>query len=233
MMRHAVITGGSRGIGLAIAKALSERGWGVFLVSQHQANLERASSLLRNVKGSIAVDLGAGEGSARKVGQAVREALGTVDLVVLCAGIFIDESLGAVKEDTFRRNMAVNLEANVYLTKHLLPCVSKGGRGRFVLIGSTAAYEPYPLVPTYGIAKWALRGFALNLRQELKEQGIGVSFVSPGGTLTDMWAGEDLPPERLLSPDDIGKTVALMAELTPQCVMDEIILRPILGDIHE
>jgi short-subunit dehydrogenase len=88
-------------------------------------------------------------------------------------------------------------------------------------------------VPTYGIAKWGLRGFALNLRHELRDDGIGVTFLSPGGTLTDMWAGEDLPPNRLLEPTDVALMVAAITELSSQAVVDEIVLRPMLGDIHE
>ncbi len=62
---------------------------------------------------------------------------------------------------------------------------------------------------------------------------IGVTFISPGGTLTDMWAGVELPKDRLLEADDIGKLVAAIMTLSKQAVVEELIVRPMLGDIHE
>lgn len=229
-MRTALITGGSRGIGHAIAAELDKRGWQLFLVAQH-AIPARATEGFCNITGTVGVDLGEGETAARAVAAAFPgEAL---DLLVLDAGIFIEGALGAVDESNYRRNMAVNLDANVLLVKHLLPRLQKGTKARIVIIGSTAAYEAYPLVPTYGIAKWALRGFAVNLRRELVSQGIGVTLLSPGGTLTDMWEGEELPSGRLLEPRDVGLLVAAVVELSSQAVVEEIVVRPMLGDIHE
>ena len=65
------------------------------------------------------------------------------------------------------------------------------------------------------------------------KENIGVTFISPGGTKTDMWEGVDLPENRLLAPSDIGKIVALIPKLSSQAVIDELIIRPMLGDIHE
>jgi NAD(P)-dependent dehydrogenase (short-subunit alcohol dehydrogenase family) len=232
-MRTALITGASRGIGDAVTSELAKGGWSTFLVAQHSAGLESASARHNGILGTLAIDLGAGNGSAAQVHQAASEATSALDLVVLSAGIFIEESLAEVKEETYARNMAVNLDANVFLVRHLLPLLRRGHKPRIVIIGSTAAYEPYPLVPTYGIAKWALRGFAMNLRHELSNERIGVTLLSPGGTLTDMWAGEDLPPNRLLAPKDVALMVVAITELTEQAVVDEIVMRPMLGDIHE
>lgn len=232
-MRTALVTGASRGIGRAIAVELSRRGWQLFLVAQHEDRLVKAAKELSSVLGSVAMDLGSGEAAAVKVGEAFSKVGSSLDLLVLNAGIFIEEALAEVGADTFKRNMSVNLDANLFLVKHLLPFLRSGTRPRIVLTGSTAAYEAYPLVPTYGVAKWALRGLAVNLRHELMSDRIGVTLVSPGGTLTDMWAGEDLPPGRLLEPRDIGVLVAAVTDLSEQAVVEEIIVRPMLGDIHE
>jgi NADP-dependent 3-hydroxy acid dehydrogenase YdfG len=232
-MRIALITGGSRGIGRAITRELHARGWKLFLVGQDPARIRSAATDLSSVIGSVAVDLGSGATGAEQVAREFTSISASLDLLVLNAGIFIEEPLSAVHESTFARNMAVNLDANVYLTKALLPCLMRGTKPRVIIIGSTAAYEAYPLVPTYGVAKWALRGFALNLRHELRSSRIGVSFVSPGGTYTDMWAGAELEPNRLLEAHDIAHIVATIPELSEQAVVDEVILRPMLGDIHE
>ena len=232
-MRTALVTGASRGIGRAIAEELSRRGWAQFLVAQHPDALSTASSTIANVVGTYAVDLGTGDAAAEAVRRAVEQVAPRLDLLVLNAGIFVEGSLESTDETAFRRNMSVNLDANVFLVKRLIDLLRAGISPRVVLIGSTAAYEAYPLVPTYGIAKWALRGFALNLRSELVSSKIGVTLLSPGGTLTDMWGGEDLPPGRLLEPRDVAIMVAALTDLSPQAVVDELIIRPLLGDIHE
>jgi NADP-dependent 3-hydroxy acid dehydrogenase YdfG len=232
-MRNALITGGSRGIGYAIAGELDRRGWGLFLVGESEERIGAAAKTLRNTIGSVAVDLGGGETAAETVSTNFRHMAASLDLLVLNAGIFIEEALAEVNASTFERNMAVNLNANILLVKHLLSSLRGGRNPRIILIGSTAAYEPYPLVPTYGVAKWALRGFATNLRRELIPERIGVTLLSPGGTLTDMWAGEELEPNRLLEPSDIALLVATITELSEQAVVDELVIRPMLGDIHE
>ncbi|MGH6689518.1 MAG: SDR family oxidoreductase [Gammaproteobacteria bacterium] len=231
-MRHAVITGGSRGIGLAVAVELEARGWGVFLVGQHGERLAAASARMKHLVGTFAVDLGNGEEAARTAAVAVRQAVGAIDLLVLNAGIFVEEALMAIQEEAFRRTMAVNLDANLFLARHLLPVLRKGDRPRIVIIGSTAAYGAYPPGPAYGVAKWALRGLAVGLRHELKTDRIGVTYLAPGGTLTDMWDEDEAPPDRLLQPRDTAVIVAALTELSEQAVVDEVILRPMLGDVH-
>lgn len=232
-MSNALVTGGSRGIGCAIAKELSKANWRLFLVAEHEESLRDAAGEIESPVSSLAIDLGMGEAAARSVARAAEAELGSIDLLVLNAGIFIEENLAELDSSTFKRNMAVNLEANVLLVRYLLPLMVGAQKPRIVIIGSTAAYEAYPLVPTYGIAKWALRGFAINLRDQLRSERIGVTFLSPGGTLTDMWEGEDLPPNRLLEPKDVALLVLAITELSEQAVVDEIVMRPMLGDIHD
>jgi NAD(P)-dependent dehydrogenase (short-subunit alcohol dehydrogenase family) len=232
-MRNVIITGATRGIGFAIAKRLDQRGWHIFSVNEDPERTQTITTSLSNLAGYVSVDLGSGESAALEVATSVRKTFSQIDLLVLNAGIFIEERLSELNPQTFERNMQVNLNANMFLVKHLLPLLRRGTKPRIVIIGSTAAYEPYPLVPTYGVAKWALRGFAYNLRHELIPERIGVTFFSPGGTLTDMWAGEELPPNRLLQPNDIAILVDALTELSEQAVIDELIIRPMLGDIHE
>jgi NAD(P)-dependent dehydrogenase (short-subunit alcohol dehydrogenase family) len=215
-----------------VAVELDARGWGVFLISQHHERLATASARMKHRVGTFAVDLGSGEEAARAAAGAVRRGVGAIDLLVLNAGIFVEESLIAIQEEAFRRTMAVNLEANLFLARQLLPLLRKGERPRIVIVGSTAAYGPYPPGPAYGVAKWALRGLAVDLRHELKVDRIGVTFLAPGGTLTDMWDPGEAPPDRLLQPRDAALIVAALTELSEQAVVDEVILRPMLGDVQ-
>jgi NADP-dependent 3-hydroxy acid dehydrogenase YdfG len=128
--------------------------------------------------------------------------------------------------------MRVNLLSQIGLIQEVRDDLITG-TGRIVIIGSTAALEPYAYGPVYGITKWALRGLAENLRAELRPHKVGVTLLHPGGTWTDLWEGVDLPRERLLEPSDIARLVATMLELSPQAVVDELIIRPIEGDMHD
>lgn len=233
----ALITGASRGIGLAIAKAIAPDASRLLICSRQEARIAKAKQVLEQFT-SVPIlvancDHAKGQASAKKLGRWARKNLKKLDLLVLNAGYFVEGSLEEIGTADFEENFRVNFGINHYLTQELLPLVKKSRLKRIIIIGSTAAYEPYPVVPTYGIAKWALRGYALNLRRELIPHRVGVTFVSPGGTLTDMWAGEKLSPRRLLEPEDIAKLVRATLTLSPQAVVEEIICRPILGDMHE
>jgi NADP-dependent 3-hydroxy acid dehydrogenase YdfG len=120
-----------------------------------------------------------------------------------------------------------------HCVKKFADILKKQAGSKVILIGSTAGIEAYPLGPLYGVAKWGLKGYAINLRKELMNDNIAVTLINPGGTLTDLWAGEDLPPNRLLEPSDIGKLVTAILTLSQQAVVEEIIVRPMLGDMHE
>ena len=233
----AFITGGSRGIGYAIARHVAPQCSRLLIASKTKANaisaVKRLSEELGCEAHPIWGDLAKGRSFATAAKRLVGKTAKQLDLLVLNAGYYVEGSLAKISDADFERNMLVNCQSAHYLVSALLPFLAKSNRGRIVIIGSTAAYEPYPLVPTYGIAKWGLRGYAINLRKELMRKKIGVSFISPGATLTDMWAGVDLPKNRLLEADDIGKLVAATMTLSPQAVVEELIVRSMLGDIHE
>ena len=136
-------------------------------------------------------------------------------------------------DEQFDTTLNVNFMSIHHIVKLFIEHLKTVKSSKIIIIGSTAAYEPYPLGAIYGVAKWALRGYAVNLRKELMKDYIGVTFISPGGTLTDLWEGEPLPENRLLEPSDIGKLVVAMLSLSNQAVVEEIIVKPMLGDIHE
>jgi short-subunit dehydrogenase len=233
----AFITGASRGIGYAIAQQIAPMCSHLLIASRTEATISAAAKRLKAESGTevypIWGDLCQGRTFANSAKHLVETTTDRVDVLVLDAGYYVEGSLAAISDSDFERNMLVNCHSAHYVVSALLPFIKKSRAGKIVLIGSTAAYEAYPLVPTYGIAKWGLRGYAINLRKELMAERIGVSFISPGGTLTDMWEGVDLPNDRLLEPSDIGKLVAAMMTLSSQAVVEELIVRPMLGDIHE
>ena len=96
---------------------------------------------------------------------------------------------------------------------------------------SIASLDAYPGGGAYSFSKHALLGFTKNLRQELMAEGIKVTAIIPGAVYTDSWKGSGVPEERIMEADDIAKTVFAATQLSPQAVVDEIIIRPQLGDL--
>lgn len=231
-----LITGASRGIGNAIAKKISSRSNKLFLTSKYPTTIDKAVDELKTFfNGEIYcfnVDQADSANAADKFGNWLRKSTDYLDAAILCAGDFVEGKLQEVEKDDFIRNMNTNFNFNYYVVNEMIPMLKKSRYPRIVIIGSTAAYDAYS-VPTYSITKWALRGYAVNLRKELMGDGIGVTFISPGATFTDMWADVEIPPKRLLEPDDIAKIVDSLFDLSEQAVVEELIVRPMLGDVDE
>jgi NAD(P)-dependent dehydrogenase (short-subunit alcohol dehydrogenase family) len=156
-----------------------------------------------------------------------------LDLLVLNAGNYTDGDLASIPIDDYLRDLNLNLSSELVVVQHVLPLLRRGTQPRIVIVGSTAAYDSYSLVPTYGITKWGLRGLSINLREELRPDRIGVTFLSPGGTLTDMWANDPVPEGRLIDPSDVAVLLHSTLQLGEQAVVEELIVRPIEGDIQD
>lgn len=233
---RALVTGATRGMGYEIVNMLSQSCDLILGTSKtsdgNATSLQHLGTLPAEFR-YLEQDLANGMSAAERISEWARKQTDSLDLLVLNAGFYIEGDLEDFSEENMRENLEVNFLINHFLVQKLLPLIKRSKRKRIVIIGSTAAYEPYPLVPTYGVAKWALRGLAINLRKELAKDRVGVTFVSPGATWTGMWEGEELPRNRLLEPGDIAKAVKYVVESSEQAVIEEIVLRPMDGDFHE
>lgn len=96
---------------------------------------------------------------------------------------------------------------------------------------SVASIKAYPNGGSYSISKFALLGFTKALREELKPYNIKVTALVTGATLTDSWKGTSLPPSRFMKPEDVAQSIWDIAHLSDNTVVEEILLRPMLGDI--
>ncbi len=230
-----LITGGSRGIGKAIAKNLSDQGHNLMLVSRNGSNLEKTKTELtennKNVD-SFVCQVG-NEEEIDKLFSYCNEKDFQPNVLILSAGVFIEGTLTNSQSKDFYETMNVDLYHIYHTVKKFIPILKKQENSKIIIIGSTASLEAYPVGALYGVAKWGLKGYSINLRKELMNDNIGVTLINPGGTLTDLWEGEELPPNRLLEPSDIGKLVSVILTLSPQAVVEELTVRPMLGDFHE
>jgi short-subunit dehydrogenase len=174
--RTALLTGATGGLGRAIAKALAGRGAKLILSSRKAEDLERlAGSLPGAGHATIGCDL-AEEGAA----FSLLEQAGGIDVLVANAALPGSGRLESFSQDEIGRALRVNLESPVRMTRGLLPGWQKRGSGHFVFISSMSGFVALPRSSIYAATKFGLRGFALNLREDLRGSGVGVSVISPG-----------------------------------------------------
>jgi len=232
-----VVTGGSKGIGRAVVLRFAQAGYAVATCARSAEELAvLAVAVAHHAPGAalhtLPADLSDPADCAR-FADFVRAQKGTLAAVVHNAGAFLPGRLQDEPADgsQLRRLLAVNLFSAYDLTLALLPALIRQGSGHIFTICSTASVTAYPTGGSYGIAKHALYGFTRNLREELKGQGIRVTAVLPGATLTASWEGAGLPAERFIRPDDVAAAVFGAFALSPQAVVEELLIRPQLGDI--
>jgi NAD(P)-dependent dehydrogenase (short-subunit alcohol dehydrogenase family) len=206
--RHALVTGGSRGIGRAIAAALAAAGAAVTLLGRDRASLDAA--LAEGVgHGAVAADVTRGEAVRDAVAQA-QAARGAIDLLVANAGAAVSAPFHRADEALFRRMIDVNLMGVVHAAQAVLPGMQERGFGRVVAVASTAGLKGYPYVSAYCAAKHATIGFVRALALEVARSGVTVNAVCPGFADTDLVA-ESL--ERIVAKTGRSREEAL-AELT-------------------
>jgi short-subunit dehydrogenase len=232
---NVLITGASRGIGRAIAEVLATDGHELLIVAKNRSRLETTCAAIRRDSDAkvraFACDLSAAT-QIKALQMHTTEIGFRPAVLVLNAGIFIEGNLTNPDPHPFHDTLTMNLWSAYHTVRLFIDQLRGQPKARIIIIGSTAGHEAYPIGQLYGVAKWALRGYAINLREELIPDNIGVTLLSPGGTLTDLWEGEDLPPNRLLEPKDIGILVSAILRLSEQAVVEDLIVRPMLGDIH-
>ncbi len=233
---NVVITGASRGIGRAIAEAFAAEGANLFLCSRNIREDEGWQNSLKTKYGveifGHDVDLSI-ESEVSGMGEIISNVFPEVDVLVNNAGIFIPGSIYNEPHGALDISLRTNLISAYLLTRQMLPAMMKRGQGHIFNICSTASLKAYPNGGAYSISKWALLGFSRNLREEMKPFGIKVTSVFPGPTLTSSWEGTNLPENRFMESADVAKMVIASSGLSYQACVEDILLRPLAGDISQ
>lgn len=232
---NAIITGATKGIGLAIAHKFCQNGFDLAICSRNASELESLARELEDRYESVRVHVMAADLSARDQTEAFAafciEKLKTPEVLVNNAGVFIPGALLEEDDTALEKMINTNLYSAYYLTRKIAPLMVQAGKGCIINISSIAGIKAYPNGGSYGISKFALRGFSKSLREELKSTGVKVTTVLPGATWSNSWEGVDLPEERLMQPEDIAAAIWSIFEMSPSAVLEELILRPQLGDL--
>ena len=202
MPKTALVTGGSRGIGLAIARALVRAGVRVALVARGAAELEARVKELGAATIALAANVSVPGDVDRAIAQA-RDAFGDVpELLVNNAGIFDPKPLHVLTGEEFAMMMQVNLVAPFYVLRALLPAWREQRRGHVIMLGSVSDRVIFPDNGSYSAAKYGLRAMHEVLRAETKGSGVRTTLVSPGATDTPIWDAVTLAPQNRFPPRD-------------------------------
>jgi short-subunit dehydrogenase len=232
-----VITGASKGLGKAIAEAFAkdEQGHIFFLCARNAAGLEATAKDLQdrfpqNKMYTKTCDV-SDKTALQQFVAWIHSYTTKIDILVNNAGIYLPGSAYGEDDGMLEKMMEVNLYSAYYLTRMIVPGMIDNQSGHIFNICSIASLIAYPNGGAYSISKFALYGFSKNLREEMKPHGIKVTHVLPGAAYTDSWNGSGIDPKRIMEAADVAQMVYAAAQLSPQACVEEIILRPQLGDL--
>ncbi|HLT94686.1 MAG TPA: SDR family oxidoreductase [Membranihabitans sp.] len=230
-----VITGASRGIGRAISEKLASQGYDLALCA-------RSPSPLTDLHASLALSYPSlkffsksfdlvDRSAIDQFAQGVLEFFGRVDVLINNAGIFQPGSILNETPDIYDRVMRTNVDGPFFMTKAFLPHMIEARAGQIINMCSVSSIQAHRHNVSYTISKHALHGFGKSLREEVREYGIRVTNILPGATWTDSWAGVQLPADRLMEATNIAEVVTTAIQLDKNSVMEDVIIRPALGDL--
>ena len=225
----AVVTGGSRGIGLAIASALADLGFAVVITGRDKARLDRSSAELRSrgLKSEGIVCDVSNLASVTALGPQLRERYGRVDVLVNNAGIGGPASLlHELNPAEWDAIFNTNVRGAFYVMRAVVPLMIPSGAGHIVNISSLAGKNPLPRGAAYSASKWALNGLTYSVAEELRAYNIRVSVVCPGSVDTEFSPHVGKAADRMLKPEDVAHVVTMVVTQRPQSFVSEVLLRP-------
>jgi short-subunit dehydrogenase len=234
MNRLIVVTGGTKGIGRAILERFAQAGFDVATCARNEKELAGLKTELESKCHAQAFTMQADMSVTDQVKNFVQYILSLqrpVDVLVNNAGYFVPGSIISEPEGSLESMINSNLYSAYYTSKGLAKKMMEQRDGHVFNICSIASIKAYPNGGSYAISKFAMLGLSKVLREELKDAGVRVTAVLPGATRTASWEGVDLPDERFMKVEDVAETIFAAHALSKRSVVEEILIRPQLGDI--
>jgi NAD(P)-dependent dehydrogenase (short-subunit alcohol dehydrogenase family) len=228
--RAALVTGGSSGIGLAIARALGQDGYGVTISARRPDKLEAAAQGLSD-EGleieAVAANV-ADEEEIKKLVTSHRERFGRLDVLINNAGIGIGSAVADMPTKKLDLQLDVNLRAVYLMARECIPMLKEAGaeHGK-ALIANTASIagkHGQGWLSAYSATKFGVVGLSQGLHKELSTEGIQVTALCPGFVATDMtdWIEDQVPKDQMIQPEDIAEAIRFVLRTSPHCVVPEI-----------
>jgi len=227
--KTAVVTGGTKGIGYAIAKSLAEAGANVFVCGRRLADVNDVVVKLAAIgtAGGTDCDVRDEEQVQSMLTDCVR-IFGGVDILVNNAGMGIfGKTVEEMSGDEFRQTIETNLFGVFYACHHAIPLIKQRGGGYIINISSLAGQNAHPKMAAYNASKFGLNGFTEALMEEVRHDNIKVSYISPGSVNTHF--GGDTPTDEKawqLQPDDIAQVVIDLLTMNSRALPSKVEIRP-------
>lgn len=235
MNKLIVVSGGTKGIGRAIAEKFAQNGFDVVTCARNEQELVRLSEDFSvQFPASRLWTFRADLSNRIEVAEFIQFILSlnrTVEVLANNTGSFLPGQVHNEPEGTLETMMQTNLYSAYHLTRGLIGGMMQQKSGFVINVCSTASIMAYTNGGSYCISKFALLGMSKVLREEMKPFGIKVTSVLPGATLTNSWAGTDLPETRFMQASDVAEILFTCYNLSPSAVVEEILMRPQEGDI--
>jgi 3-oxoacyl-[acyl-carrier protein] reductase len=225
----ALVTGGSRGIGRAIALRLASLGASVAICGRDSKALRSVSGELQKLTPKVLAEVADIRRSAEieSLVSKTEAALGPISILVNNAGIGVFGPAQEKSEADWDRALDTNAKSVFLVSRAVAPSMIRAGRGEIVNISSLAGRNAFAGGGLYCASKWAVVGLSLCMAEDLREHGIRVSVVCPGSVATEFSGRGPKDPSKVLTPDDVAHAVATIVTQGPQSFISEVHLRPV------
>jgi 3-oxoacyl-[acyl-carrier protein] reductase len=229
--KNALVTGGTRGIGLAITKSLLEKGAKVLICSRKSSEVEEKVENLRNQYGEQVFGTACDVADFQQVKALFEKAyteLGGLDLLVNNAGVGLFKSAEETGVEEWDSTIAINLSGVFYCCHEAIPQMRKRGGGYIINIGSLAGKQAFAGATAYCATKYGLIGFSEALMQEVRYDHIKVSLIMPGSVNTSFGRHEAQEPASSwkLMPEDVAQVLIDLLEMPERALPSRVELRP-------
>lgn len=234
-MKTALITGASKGMGKAICLALASEGYDLIACARTGSDLDLLEKDIHNINPGTQVfsrqcDFADPEQVTALVSW-VEQAFQSIEILVNNVGLFIPGRLFEETSTALAEHMQVNLFAPYHLSRSIGKMMKSKQVGHIFNITSVASREVVPTAASYSVTKFALAGLNHIIREELKSYRIKVTEIVPGSTLTSSWTGTSVPANEFVLPEDVAKAILSVLSMSEGAYVDEIVIRPIKGQI--
>lgn len=228
--RTAIVTGGTKGIGLAIARALVAAGVNVSISSRHEDEIEKTTAELNKFGTGQCVGFVCDvrdEAQVKSFFARTLAALGGLDILINNAGIGIFGPVESTSGDDFRAVIETNLCGVFYCCHEAIPLMKQRGGGYILNVSSLAGANPHSNMTAYNASKFGLNGFSEALMQEVRHDNIKVSYIMPGSVNTE-FGGDEPSPEKSwqLQPEDIARVVMDLLQYPDRALPSRVEIRP-------
>jgi 3-oxoacyl-[acyl-carrier protein] reductase len=225
----ALVTGGGRGIGAAIAEELAGLGATVVICGRTRATLEKTAERIR-ATGRLCQALECDVtqlAAVEELAARVEQSFGRADILINNAGVGgFSTPLHQLPPEEWERTLHTNLRAVYYMIRAIAPLMIHAGKGDIINISSGAGKNPLPNGAAYAASKWGLNGLSYSVAEELRAYHIRVALICPGSVQTELGPHSGKDPNKMLQPEDVAHVVAMMVTQAPQSFASEVVLRP-------